>query len=318
MDTLPPVAVVGAGYFGRFHARHYAAHPGCRLAAVVDADAGRARAVAAEFGGTPLDTLDALPEGIVAASVAVPTALHGEVAGRLLARGVHVLVEKPIAASRAEADALEDLAARNGRVLQVGHVERFSAAFAALRETCRGAPRFMEARRFTEAKARARDVDVVLDLMIHDIDLALDLAAAPVVAVDATGAAYLNPTLDACQARLSFANGVVADLSASRVAEAGDRTFRVHHDGGVAVADLAGHVVSEAGPDADGAWRIRRREIDRVDALAAEIDEFIAAVRGVRRPRVDGRAGRDALAVALAVVAAATRRQSTVHLDRSA
>ena len=317
------IAVVGSGYFGRFHARHYAAHPDCRLVAVVDADLERARAVAAEFGGMAYAAGDALPDGIDAASVAVATVAHRAVAEALLARGIAVLVEKPIAATLADADALVAAAEAAGAVLQVGHIERFSACFAAVAGQSRGRPRFLQARRMTEPKKRATDVDVVLDLMIHDIDLAMAIADAPVVAVDAVGEAYINDTLDVCQAHLTFRNGVVADLTASRIAESGERTLRIHWDDGFTVADLQNHVVVEAGRAAPGAgaepdWRIARRTIDRVDGLRAEIDEFVAAVRGERRPRVCGRTGRDVLAVALSIGAAASGRQPKIHLDRSA
>ncbi len=323
MRQLPKVAVVGAGYFGRFHARHYAANPDCELAAVVDADGERARAVAAEFGGRALDRLDDLPGDVVAATVASPTSTHGAVAEALIARGIHLLVEKPLAATAAQADRLVAAADAAGLVLAVGHVERFSAAYGALAATLPAPPAFIEARRMTEPRRRATDVDVVLDLMIHDIDLALDLAGAPVADVEAVGAAYVNPTLDVCQARLAFENGVVAHLTASRIAESGERTLRVHHGAGFTVADLAGLALSDvaagpAGAAAEPDWRLTRRQVERQDALGAEIADFLSAVAGERAPRVPGHAGRDALAVALRVSALASNHEAGARLVRSA
>jgi len=287
------VAVYGAGSFGRHHVRQLANHPLVARVSVVDTDAGRARALAREHGAD-VARGDVVPD---AAVVAVPTEHHHAVAHRLLALGVPVFVEKPIAATDGEAEALVRAARRTGTVLQVGHIERFSPAFAALLTEARGV-RHIAVRRHNPPRPVPPAADVVLDLMIHDVDLAMALAGAvptAVIAVATDGSGQ-----EAASARLVFAGGVVADLSASRLAEATERTLTVDAANGVWHADLAaGRLERRAG---GSVHTVPLR--DDGNKLAAELDEFIRAALGGARPRVDGAAGARALAVANRIRAA--------------
>jgi predicted dehydrogenase len=293
--------VVGLGYFGSFHARHYAAHPRAELVGVVDADPGRARAAALAHGAEPFSDHRALIGRVDAVSVAVPTALHHRIAGELIDAGIHVLVEKPVTDTPETARDLLDRAGRAEVLLQVGHIERFSAAFGALRERV-SHPVMIDCMRAGPWTGRAADVDVVLDLMIHDIDLALCLAGAPVESVEATGLAVLSPHIDAAEARIGFANGIVATLRASRVAPAVERVIRVHEADRTVVADLARRTLSVSRlvprKGAPETFATETVEIAPRDALGAEIASFIDGVAARTCFGVDGRAGLDALVVA--------------------
>lgn len=289
------VAVIGAGSFGRHHVRHLAAHPDVDRVTVVDRDANRAHLVAELHGADVAQSLDGLV--IDAAVVTVPTESHAAVAAPLLAAGVHCFVEKPIAEGSREADALIATAARNGAVLQIGHIERFSAAFEAL-EAAAGPVSYIAARRHNPPRTVPPAVDVVLDLMIHDIDLALTLAGAPVVTVRAHAPDGIGQ--ECATAELVFEGGAVAHLSASRLAPVMERSILVHDDKGVFFADLVqktlhrtiGGDVHEIDLDADR------------DSLALEMGEFMDAVCGRRTPRVEGSAGRSALTIANEIRAA--------------
>lgn len=288
--------VVGLGYFGSFHAKHHAAHPDAILVGVVDADAARARAAAEAHGAQPFGDYRELIGRVDAVSVTVPTALHHRVAGELIDAGIHVLVEKPVTDTP---DTARDLLARadNAHVLlNVGHIERFSATFAALRERV-SRPLMIDCQRLGPWTGRAADVDVVLDLMIHDIDLALSLAGAPVETVEATGTAVVSSNIDAAEARIGFANGVVATLRASRVAPAVDRVIRVNEADRAVVADLARRTLSVSRDGRDG-FKTQTVEVAPHDALGAEIAAFIDGVTTNGPGGVDGRAGLDALVVA--------------------
>lgn len=299
--------VVGVGYFGRFHARHYALNPDVTLAAVVDADLDRARAIADEHGCEAFADPADLVGRVDLASVAVPTALHHQTAKLLLAADIHCLIEKPIASSLAEADDLIALAAARGRVLQVGHIERFSAVYRALTERVRR-PLFIESVRAGPVKERATDVDVVLDLMIHDIDIVAGLAASPVERIEAVGLPVVNAGADVANARLTFANGVVATVMANRIGEKVERVMRVFEHDRYTVCDFAHSTISEFERTGDlkvdglAAVRTETHEIPREDSLANEIAHFVGCVRDGGRPMVDGRAGREALQIAHGVI----------------
>lgn len=301
------VGVVGLGYFGSHHARHYAAHPGAELIAVVDADPERAGIAAQNHQAEALADHKALIGKVDAVSITVPTSLHHAVARDLIEAGLHVFVEKPIAAEVDEAADLVARAHRQGVTLQVGHIERHSPAFAALRERVR-APRLIECVRQNPWNGRATDVDVVLDLMIHDIDLALTLAGSPVESVAATGVRVATATSDAAEARLTFASGAVANLSASRVAATGRRTVTVVEPGRCLTADLANQTVSITVGEG-GAVDTETVSLTPADNLATEIDAFLHSVRTGNRPLVDGRAGLDALKVADMILAAISNRR---------
>jgi predicted dehydrogenase len=281
------LAVIGAGHMGRYHAEKFARLPGVDLAAVVDPDPGRAKI--SDFRQV-LDRVDA-------AVVAVPTHLHHEVASACLDKGLHVLVEKPLAATLAEADDLVGLASKKRVVLQVGHVQRYSNAFQALAIRVDRAL-YIDAERLSGFKQRGAEVDVILDLMIHDLDLALSLARAEVATLSACGFRVLTNDIDIASVRIEFANGCVADLSASRVSQAVVRKFRVFQPGLYASADLQGgklRYVEQAG----GAIQETEETHAGGDALAAQAEAFVAAVRDGKPPAVDGAEGRRVLKLAL-------------------
>ncbi len=317
MNTPSPTplraAVVGAGYLGRFHAQKYADLPGVELAAVVDVDRERAAAVAAESGGAAFADLDALLDGdrrIDVASVVVPNTGHFDVALRLLEAGVHVLLEKPLTSTVAQADELIALTDARGLVLQAGHLERFNPAVKLLLERVRD-PLFIEAHRLSGFKNRATDVDVVMDLMIHDIDIALALVGRPVREIRASGYPVLTGRVDIANARLEFEGGCAANLTASRVSLKDMRKVRVFQDGAYLAADCAKRenvVVAGHAPDdldaAAGAIAPETIAHGPHDHLRDEIAAFLAAVRGEAPVAVPARAGRDAVDVALRVNAA--------------
>ena len=299
------VGVVGLGYFGSHHARHYAAHAGARLVAVVDADAERARVAAQRFGAEPLADHRALIGRVDAASIAVPTSLHHRVASDLIDAGIHVFVEKPIASDAGQASDLVELAARRGVTLQVGHIERYAPAFRALQDRVE-APRLIECVRHTTWSGRATDVDVVLDLMIHDIDLALTIAGSPVVSVEAAGAPVATRLNDVAEARLVFANGVVATLAASRVAASAQRSISVTEEGRRLTADLSAQTLSII-TGIDGAASTDTLNLAAADNLAAEVNAFLDSVLTGAPPPVDGVAGLAAIKVADMILAAISR-----------
>jgi predicted dehydrogenase len=281
------LAVIGAGHMGRFHAEKFSRLPGVELAAVVDRDA--ARATVSDYR-TVIGKIDA-------AVVAVPTDLHHKVARACLERGVHVLVEKPLAATLAEADDLVDLAAKKNLVLQVGHVQRYSSAFRALAARV-DRPLYIDAERLAGFKQRGAEVNVILDLMIHDLDLALSLARVEVSAVSACGFRVLTSDIDIASARVEFANGCVADLSSSRVSQAVVRKFRVFQPGLYASADLQGGKLRYV-RQSEGAIEETEETHAGGDALEAQAQAFLEAVQKRNPPAVDGVEGRRVLKLAL-------------------
>lgn len=304
------VAVLGTGYLGRFHAQKYAALPGCELVAVVDTDTERAAAVASECGCATANSVDEVLERVDAASVVVPTNAHLEVALPLLEAGRHVLLEKPIAPDLAAANALVAAAATAGVVLQIGHLERFNPAIRALVERA-DRPLFVEAHRLGIFSGRATDVDIVVDLMIHDIDILLHLVGKPVTAIQAVGAPVLTGRVDIANARLEFAGGCTANLTASRVSVRDKRRFRVFQPGAFLAADCAAQTNQFATlPTGSGPEDIVPEMVEhpRADTLRTEIEAFLAAVRGEGAVDVGGHEARQALAVALDITAAIERR----------
>ena len=282
------VAVIGAGHMGRFHAEKFARLPGVEVA-VVDPDPARA----------PISDFRKVLGEVEAAVIAVPTNLHHQVARAFLERGLHVLVEKPLAATLDEADDLVDLATKKKAVLQVGHVQRYSTAFKALAKRVEKAL-YIDAERLAGFKQRGAEVDVILDLMIHDLDLALSLARSEVSGVSACGFRVLTNDIDIASARIEFANGCVADLSASRVSQSVVRKFRVFEPGLYASADLqAGklrYVRQQSG-------EIRETEETHAggDALAAQAESFVLAIQQNGPVAVDGTEGRRVLKLALEI-----------------
>jgi predicted dehydrogenase len=303
MSDPIPVAVVGAGYFGRLHARQYAASPAAKLAVVVDIDEARARAVADEFGAEPARDHHNLRGRVAAASVVVPTAQHFRVARDLIASGIHVLVEKPITDCLESARSLAALADRQRRVLQVGHIERFSGTYRMLaREVTR--PLYIESYRVSPWKQRSGEVDVVLDLMIHDIDIIQGLVGLPATGVHAVGTQVINSTADLVNARIMFGSACVATVTASRISYKSERRMRIFRPNRYIVGDFANHRVDSytvsGDPKTEGfaAIKFDSVEVPREDSLANEIAEFLACVISGGRPRVNGWDGCEALRVA--------------------
>jgi len=294
-------AVIGVGYLGRFHAEKYAANPAAELVAVADVDPARARAVAAALGVEAVTDYRALAGRIDCASVAVPTQLHHAVACDLLDAGVDVLVEKPLTTTVDEGKALLELAVRRGRVLQVGHLERFNPAIRALDGIVRE-PRFIECHRLAPFTERGTDVDVVLDLMIHDLDVILSMMPSPLRSVEAVGVPVLTNSVDIANARLRFANGGIANVTASRVSLKRERKLRIFQPDAYLSVDYGERRVlicrRESGPDGLPALSLEEREVPEADALGSEIDAFLSAVRGRETPPVTGWDGLRALEVA--------------------
>jgi len=301
------VAVVGAGEFGRNHVRVYSEMEECELVGLVDPNAPRAEAIAREFGASVLPSLDSLAGGVDAVSLAVPTVQHAEVGCRLLAMGIDVLVEKPMAASLAEADALIAAAARHGRILQVGHVERFNPAILAVQKIV-NAPLFFEVHRLGVFSARSLDVDVIYDVMIHDLDILLALAGGAVKEVKSVGIPILTGKVDIAHARIEFENGAVANVTASRVSTERVRKmrfFQAHEYISVDFARRDALRIRVARPAADGSdpeFSFEKLETADEEPLRAELREFVDCVRTRRQPCVDGAAGRRALQLADSVM----------------
>jgi predicted dehydrogenase len=304
-------AVVGCGHFGRHHAEKYAACAGARLVAVVDRDEAAARSLATHLGVLALTDAHDLLGLADAASVAVPTSQHVAVASRLLEGGLHVLVEKPIATTLADASALIALAARHERVLQVGHLERFNAAVIALDDVI-DRPLFIESHRIAPFSLRGTDVDVVLDLMIHDIDLIQLLVGRPLAAIDAVGVPVLSGHDDIANARLRFEGGCVANVTASRVSFKSERRMRLFQRDAYISIDFsaASAAIARRDPAASGVVPgivLERRTLGANDALMLEIEAFLGAIRRERPVAVSGEDGRRALDAALKITAALQR-----------
>ncbi|MET0870043.1 MAG: Gfo/Idh/MocA family oxidoreductase, partial [Methyloceanibacter sp.] len=297
------VAVVGSGYFGRFHANHYARNPRAKLVAVVDTDPERARAVAAEFGAEPAFDYRSILGKVDAASVAVPTPLHYEIASSLIESGVHVLVEKPLTDGEESGAKLASLAEARKAVLQVGHIERFSSAYRTLAKVIAD-PLYFESYRIAPWKNRGVEVDVILDLMIHDIDMIIGLVDSPVAQVDAVGTPVLGKTIDLANARITFESGCIANVTASRVSYKTERRMRVFARNHYLSCDLGeGRINGDhlrGDPMVEGLAAISQEtyEIEKQDSLGNEIDAFLDCILTGAKPLVDGRAGCEALRVA--------------------
>ena len=300
------VGVVGVGRLGRFHAQKYLNLPDVEVVGVADISHRRADRVAEELGVEALYDHRDLIGRVDAVSVAVPTLDHFAVASDFLAAGVHVLLEKPITRTLEEADGLIALADRNKLVFQVGHLERFNPAMVAA-SAHTGRPLFVEANRISPFPARGTDVDVVLDLMIHDIDLVLNLVGSEPTWVHAVGVPVVTPRVDIANARLEFDTGCVANLTASRISVKVERKFRIFQRDAYFSIDFGGHQVTLARrlpADSSGLPNItaEQLEVPAEDALQSQISDFIESVRQGRSPSVSGRDGRRALAVALTIM----------------
>jgi len=309
------LAVVGVGHLGRHHARVASSLAGLRVVGVHDHHPGRAEEIAREFSLRIFSNFEQIAEEAEAVVVATPTVTHAEIAGFFLDRGLHVLVEKPIAADLAHAEDLVQRARRAGRVLQVGHVERYNPAIEAALALV-AAPRFIEVHRLGVFTLRSLDVDVVLDLMIHDLQIVSALVGRPVREVRAAGVPVLTPKLDIANARLAFEGGCVANLTASRVSAEKVRKCRVFAPSIYVSVDMQAQSVS--------AFRLRREggrpeilpvpvAVSREEPLSRELADFRRAVAEGSRPLVSGEDGRDALALAERVLEAVEIHRATLE-----
>ena len=298
-------AVIGVGHLGRHHARILASLPGITLAGVVDTNRDRASQVAAEHGTQAFGNVSEISGRLDIVVVAVPTESHAAVALPLIEAGVHALVEKPIAQTVAEADALIAAAKKAGAVLAVGHSERFNPAVAAARAYVTD-PRFIEVHRLGVFPDRSLDIDVVLDLMIHDLDLILSLVPSEVDGVEAVGVPVLTPKVDIANARIRFANGCIANLTASRISRDPVRKIRFFQRDSYVSIDTASREVEmyKLVPQPGALPKIGGGKLDVAgdEPLKRELEDFVAAVRNGGAPAVTGEQGRSALALAIRIV----------------
>jgi predicted dehydrogenase len=309
------VGVVGVGYLGRFHAQKFAAADAAELVGVCDLDAAAGQAVAAETDCSFFGDHRALAVEVDAVSIAASTTAHFDLCRYFLEHGRHVLVEKPMTQTSAQAAELNSLADKHGVVLQVGHIERFNPALLAARKGLEH-PSFIECHRLAPFKARGVDVDVVLDLMIHDLDVTLSLIDAAPVSVSAVGIAVLTGRVDVANTRIEFDNGAIANLTASRASTKSERKFRVWQDQHYVSIDFGRGTINKVRSVAD--WRgdgppleETTFSLDKGDALRAEIDAFVAAARGEAPCVVSGRDGLAALELAEWIIADVERRRAS-------
>lgn len=299
-------AVIGVGYLGRFHAQKYARLPEADLVAIADTDPKRAREVAEEVGTGTVSDYRELIGRVDAVSIVTPTPQHFAIARDFLAAGVNVLLEKPMTKTLEEADELIRIAKQNGSILQVGHLERFNSAFTAIRPRLSN-PMFVEAHRLALFNERGLEVDVILDLMIHDLDIALSIIDSPIKSIHASGISVLSPLPDIASARLEFENGAVANLTASRISIKNMRKLRIFQENCYFSADYAKKrsyaVYRESDADEGGFPELSMEEFEIVekDSLEDEISSFLASVQTGKAPEVDGVQGRRALDAALCI-----------------
>ena len=304
------------GYLGRFHAQKYAALPNSQLVGIADPSEAARTAVSAELGVPAHADYRELLGRVDAVSIVTPTPQHFAVAKEFLEAGAHVLVEKPMTATVEEGVALVEAARRAGRALQVGHLERFNAAVQAVQPILT-VPRFIESARLAPFKHRGTDVNVVLDLMIHDIDLILSIVRSPVVSVDAIGSSVFSNEIDIANARLRFANGCVANATASRVSLKTERRLRLFQDDAYVSVDLHQKVLTVirkgVGVGSDGMPQVAIEETsyEQGDALKVEIEAFLQAAASGDAPPVTGEDGLLALSTAVSITeqVANSRRQ---------
>ncbi len=300
--------MIGVGYLGRFHAQKYAALEGSELVAVADARPQARESVARELGCRAVADHRELLGKVDAVSVVTTTPAHFGIARDFLRAGVHVLVEKPVTETVEQARELVSIAEATGRILQVGHLERFNAAILAA-EPWLERPRFIECHRLAPYKQRGTDVDVVLDLMIHDIDIVQSIVGSEIVAIDAIGTTVFSGEIDIANARLRFANGCVANATASRVSLKTERKMRVFRDDAYLSIDLQQKILTlirkretEAAPGALPVT-IEEQSFEQGDALKEEIESFLDCIRTGRRPVVGGEDGLRALETATRIAA---------------
>ena len=293
------VGVVGVGHIGKNHARLYAELSGTQFTAILDTDQARAQQLAAEFGVAAVSSLEEFAGAVDAASIATPTNTHFEIARELLGRGKHLLIEKPIAENTAHASELTELAASRELVLQVGHVERFNPVLGALEKRLTN-PRFIEAHRLSPYPKRSTDIGVVLDLMIHDLEIILHLVRSPVQTIDAVGVPVLSRGEDIANARLRFENGCVANITSSRISPEQMRKIRVFQEDTYLSLDYQNQSGELYRRSAEGLTR-EDVEIEREEPLKRELASFLECAHTGRAPKVSGSQAAAALELAVEI-----------------
>lgn len=301
------VGVIGTGYLGKFHAEKYADMEGAELVGVVDTNQKQAVEIAKKHGVKAFFSPEEILGKVDAVSIVVPTPLHYQVSRIFLEHDVDVLIEKPITTTLKEADSLIDLAESRGLIIQVGHLERFNPAVIALEDVLK-TPMFIESHRLSIFQPRGTDVDVVLDLMIHDIDIILNLVKSEITGIQAAGIPVITKHGDIANARLEFASGCVANVTASRISLKNERKLRLFQRDAYISVDFANReitVIRQNGNAKDSiipGTDINSRCFTKSDALLAELVSFVQSVRNRISPEVTGKMGRDALQVALSIV----------------
>lgn len=296
-------AVIGTGYLGKFHAQKYAQLDGCKLVGVADINEVSAMAVASECHTRYFKDYRELLGKVDAVSVAVPTSLHHQVTSDFLRAGVHVLVEKPITSCLNQAQDMIDLARSRNLILQVGFLERFNAAYNQI-DPLINSPRFIESHRLAGFKPRSMDINVIMDLMVHDLDIILNLVESPLLDIAANGTKVLSNSVDIAQARLTFANGCVANITASRISQKNKRKMRIFQEDSCICVDFQklkmSHFFKGNGEMFPGIPNIECSEqfYDDHDALKLEINDFLDCINQSQQPRVTGEDGRRVLEVA--------------------
>ena len=304
-DAAPVrVAVVGCGYFGNLHAQKYAALESADLVAVLDTNSSRAEKTAAEHNTKAVTDLDELLVQVDAVSIVSPTTTHHSIAKRCLEAGRDVLVEKPICETLEEADDLIAAAKESGRILQVGHLERFSPLIKDV-NTLVERPAYIESHRISQYRGRGTDTTVILDMMVHDIDNIMMLVGCPIERIDAVGVPVISEAEDIANARIQFRNGCVATVTASRVSWKIQRTMRVFQHNAYVVADMVKNklIVMNRTKSCNGTPTVgaEQRQYDQADLIMMECADFVDCVRTLRKPVVSGESVRDVMAAALSI-----------------
>jgi predicted dehydrogenase len=320
MDKKIRAAVIGVGYLGKFHAEKYAAMENVDLVGVVDIDAGQAETVARKLDTAAFTDYHDLLGKVDAVSVVVHTPAHYAVSRTFLENDVDVLIEKPMTTDLAEADELIAIANERDLIIQVGHLERFNPAVVALRDIIKQ-PMFIESHRLSIYKPRCTDVSVVLDLMIHDIDIILNFVKSNVKSVHAAGIPVISKEVDIANARLEFANGCVANVTASRISTRNERKIRLFQRDAYMSVDFANHDITLVRQAADGnndlvpGTDIQQLSFDSGDALDDEIRAFVESARHRTIPEVTGKMGRDALGLALNIMRQISKTSGQFQLE---
>ncbi|AVD71255.1 Gfo/Idh/MocA family oxidoreductase [Desulfobulbus oralis] len=311
------IGVIGVGHLGRYHAQKYAAMQGVKLVGVADLNPAQAARAARETGAAAFTDYRELVGKVDAVSVATTTTSHFEVGSFCLQNGMDVMMEKPITTTLAEADTLVRLAADHGRILQVGLIERFNPAIRAIQPSL-NLPLFIEAKRVSVFTHRSTDVDVIIDLMIHDLDIILSLVQAPIASLSAVGGPIITPHTDIVNAHLIFQNGCTANITTSRVSPMMERRMRIFQPGECLTIDFNQKSCSQLKLTVDALENmpvpvVREIPVVPADALEQELLDFVGCVRTRRQPTVTGAQGRDALALALEIIAAAQKNHQLLN-----